>query len=156
MSLTTFNWNNGSATSPIVLTNDQINVLINAATKVTNYSVKGYITTTTGKMYKFVKATLNSLFPDLHIIKSNGQPIEELADEFTINTDTDTIDEGKSLPINITGGSITHDYINYHIDWLTNDENIVTSGDISAEIVKSRITIEHGIIKVAADRKSVV
>lgn len=150
MSLTTFNWNNGSATSPIILTNDQINVLINAATKVTNYSVKGYITTTTGKMYKFVKATLNSLFPDLHIIKSNGQPIEELADEFTINTDTDTIDEGKSLPINITGGSITHDYLNYHIDWLTNDENIVTSGDISAEIVKSRITIEHGIIKVAA------
>lgn len=150
MSLTTFNWNNGSATSPIILTNDQINVLINAATKVTNYSVKGYITTTTGKMYKFVKATLNSLFPDLHIIKSNGQPIEELADEFTISTDTDTIDEGKSLLINITGGSITHDYLNYHINWLTNDEDIVTSGDISAEIVKSRITIEHGIIKVAA------
>ena len=150
MGLQTFNWNNGSATSPIVLTNHQIEVLIAAATRVTNYSVKGYITTTTGKMYKFVKATLNTLFPDLHIIKSNGQPIEELADEFTISTEDDTIDEGKSMPISITGGSITHDYLNYHIDWLTEDENIVTSGDISAEIVKSRITIDHGIIKVAA------
>lgn len=150
MSLTTFNWNNGSLNSPIVLTTDDIEVLIEGASKVENYSVKGYITTPTGKMYKFIKETLNTLFPDLHIIKSNGNPIEELPDEFTISIDNTTIDEGKSTPINITGGSITHDYLNYDIEYLTDDENIVTSGDISAEIVKSRITVEHGIIKVTA------
>ena len=85
MSLNTFKWNNGSPTSPIVLTNEDIEILIEGKTKVSNYEVKGYITTSTGKMYKFIKETLNTLFPDLHIIKANGDPIEELADEFTIS-----------------------------------------------------------------------
>ena len=154
MSLNTFKWNNGSPTSPIVLTNEDIEILIEGKTKVSNYEVKGYITTPTGKMYKFIKETLNTLFPDLHIIKTNGDPIEELADEFTISIEDDTLNEGKSMPINITGGSITHDYLNYAIEYITEDENIVTSGNISAEIIKSRINIEHGIIKVAAPQEN--
>lgn len=154
MSLNTFKWNNGSPTSPIVLTNEDIEILIEGKTKVSNYEVKGYITTSTGKMYKFIKETLNTLFPDLHIIKANGDPIEELADEFTISIENDTLNEGKSMPINITGGSITHDYLNYAIEYITEDENIVTSGNISAEIIKSRINIEHGIIKVAAPQEN--
>lgn len=154
MSLNTFKWNNGSPTSPIVLTNEDIEILIEGKTKVSNYEVKGYITTSTGKMYKFIKETLNTLFPDLHIIKANGDPIEELADEFTISIEDDTLNEGKSMPINITGGSITHDYLNYSIEYITEDQNIVTSGNISADIIKSRINIEHGIIKVVAPQEN--
>lgn len=166
MSLTTFKWNNGSPTSPIVLTDDDIEVLINAASKVTNYSVKGYITTSTGKMYKFIKAKLNELFPELNIIKSNGDPIEELPDEFTISVDIPTINEGKSQIIDITGSSITHDYLNYDIEVLTETDQIVTSGNISAANIigtldennhvttPGRITVDHGVIKVAAPQEN--
>lgn len=141
MKLNKFTWNNGTQNSPIVLTTDQINKLI-AISKRTDIltNISGYITTTTGKIKKALKYSLEQQCPNINIIVD-----EELYDNFQINVNNTTINEGTSVPINITGdNSISHSNLLWHFNY----KNFSIDGDISEANIKSRIRITNGQIVV--------
>ena len=59
MKLNKFTWNNGTQSSPIVLTNDQIKKFIAIGQRTNIVSdVRGYVTTNSRKMQKFLKYAL--------------------------------------------------------------------------------------------------
>ena len=69
MKLNKFTWNNGTQSSPIVLTNDQIKKLIAIGQRTDIVSdVRGYVTTNSRKMQKFLKYALTQQFPKLNIV----------------------------------------------------------------------------------------
>ena len=87
MKLNKYTWNNGTQSSPIIFTNDQIKkFLAIGQRKDIESKVSGYITTSSRKMQKFLKYALQSQFKDLNIICD-----EELADKFTIALSTNTM-----------------------------------------------------------------
>jgi hypothetical protein len=139
MNLKTFNWNNGTQSSPIVLTNDQIKKLIAIGqTEGLDTSVKGCVTTSSRKMQKFLKYALEKQFPDLNIICD-----EELADSFKITTNESEIKEGTSNIINIaTDSGISHDFLKWKYEF----SDFVIDGDISEDNIKSRIRVEDGYL----------
>ena len=56
MKLNKFTWNNGTQSSPIVLTNDQIKKLIAIGQREDiETTIKGYVTTSSRKIQKFLK-----------------------------------------------------------------------------------------------------
>lgn len=141
MALQNFTWNNGTQSSPIVLSFEQIAAL-SAAGKNPDITtdIGGFITTNSRKIQKFLKLSLEEQFPKLTVVVD-----EELADTFGVNVSNTNINEGSSIPINITGDSgITHDYLL----WNLNYKSITIDGDISEAIIKSRIHITNGQIVV--------
>ena len=141
MALQNFTWNNGTQSSPIVLSFEQIAAL-SAAGKNPDITtdIGGFITTNSRKIQKFLKLSLEEQFPKLTVVVD-----EELADTFEVNVSNPNINEGSSIPINITGDSgITHDYLL----WNLNYKSITIDGDISEAIIKSRIHITNGQIVV--------
>lgn len=141
MALQNFTWNNGTQSSPIVLSFEQIAAL-SAAGKNPDITtdIGGFITTNSHKIQKFLKLSLEEQFPKLMVVVD-----EELADTFGVNVSNPNINEGSSIPINITGDSgITHDYLL----WNLNYKSITIDGDISEAIIKSRIHIANGQIVV--------
>ena len=67
MKLNKFTWNNGTQSSPIVLTNDQIKKFIAIGQRTDIVSdVRGYVTTNSRKMQKFLKYALTQQFPNLN------------------------------------------------------------------------------------------
>lgn len=141
MALQNFTWNNGTQSSPIVLSFEQIAAL-SAAGKNPDITtdIGGFITTNSRKIQKFLKLSLEEQFPKLTVVVD-----EELADTFEVNASNPNINEGSSIPINITGDSgITHDYLL----WNLNYKSITIDGDISEAIIKSRIHITNGQIVV--------
>lgn len=141
MALQNFTWNNGTQSSPIVLSFEQIAALSVAGKNpdITT-DIGGFITTNSRKIQKFLKLSLEEQFPKLTVVVD-----EELADTFRVNVSNPNINEGSSIPINITGDSgITHDYLL----WNLNYKSITIDGDISEAIIKSRIHITNGQIVV--------
>ncbi len=141
MALQNFTWNNGTQSSPIVLSFEQIAAL-SAAGKNPDITtdIGGFITTNSHKIQKFLKLSLEEQFPKLTVVVD-----EELADTFRVNVSNPNINEGSSIPINITGDSgITHDYLL----WNLNYKSVTIDGDISEAIIKSRIHITNGQIVV--------
>lgn len=141
MALQKFTWNNGTQSSPIVLSFEQIAAL-SAAGKNPDITtdIGGFITTNSHKIQKFLKLSLEEQFPKLTVVVD-----EELADTFRVNVSNPNINEGSSIPINITGDSgITHDYLL----WNLNYKSVTIDGDISEAIIKSRIHITNGQIVV--------
>lgn len=137
MALQNFTWNNGTQSSPIVLSFEQIAAL-SAAGKNPDITtdIGGFITTNSHKIQKFLKLSLEEQFPKLTVVVD-----EELADTFGISVNNPNINEGSSIPINITGDSgITHDYLLWHFNY----KSITIDGDISETIIKSRIHITDG------------
>ena len=68
MKLNKYTWNNGTQSSPIILTNDQIKKLIAIGQrKDIESKVSGYVTTSSRKIQKFLKYALESQFKDLDI-----------------------------------------------------------------------------------------
>ena len=141
MKLNKYTWNNGTQSSPIILTNDQIKKLIAIGQrKDIESKVSGYITTPSRKIYKFLKHGLESQFKDLNIIYD-----EELADGFTISLATSTIKEGTREFISIyTKAGITHNFLKWKYDF----SNFVIDGDISEQNIKDRIRVEDGYLVV--------
>ena len=139
MNLKTYNWNNGTLSSPIVLTNDQIKKLIAIGQREDiKTSVKGCVTTSSRKMQKFLKYALTKQFPDLNIICD-----EELADSFRIQTSSNIIKEGTRELITIsTDAGITHDFLKWKYDY----SDFVIDGDISEQNSKDRIRVENGYL----------
>ena len=139
MNLKTYNWNNGTLSSPIVLTNDQIKKLIAIGQREDiETTVKGYVTTSSRKMQKFLKYALTKQFPDLNIICD-----EELADSFRIQTSSNIIKEGSHELITIsTDAGITHDFLKWKYDY----SDFVIDGDISEQNIKDRIRVENGYL----------
>ena len=137
MKIEKFNWNNGTQSSPIVLTNDQIKKLIAIGKREDiETTVSGWITTSSRKMQKFLKYALEQQFPNLNIICD-----EELADSFSIKTSTNTIKEGTREFINIsTDTGITHDFLQWKYEY----SNFEIDGDISEQNIKDRIRVENG------------
>ena len=141
MKLNKYTWNNGTQSSPIILTNDQIKKLIAIGQrKDIESKVSGYITTSSRKMQKFLKYALESQFKDLNIICD-----EELADVFNISLDINTIKEGTKELISInTDSGISHSFLK----WKYNFSNFVIDGDISEQNIKKRIRVENGYLVV--------
>ena len=134
MNLKTYNWNNGTLSSPIVLTNDQIKKLIAIGQREDiETTVKGYVTTSSRKMQKFLKYALTKQFPDLNIICD-----EELADSFRIQTSSNIVKEGTHELITIsTDTGITHEFLKWKYDY----SDFVIDGDISEQNIKDRIRV---------------
>lgn len=141
MKLNKFTWNNGTQDSPIVLTNDQIKKLIAIGQRTDIISdVRGYITTSNHKINKFTKYQLTQQFPNLNIIYD-----EELADVFTIESSTDTIEEGTKTSINVLSNiGITHDFLKWKYEY----SDFVIDDYISQDDIKDRIYIENGFLVV--------
>lgn len=139
MKLNKFTWNNGTQSSPIVLTNDQIKKFIAIGQRTDIVSdVRGYVTTNSRKIQKFLKYTLTQQFPNLNIVCD-----EELADTFTLRTSINTIKEGSKELITIsTDSGITHDFLKWKYDY----SNFVIDGDISEQNIKDRIRVENGYL----------
>ena len=141
MKLNKFTWNNGTQSSPIVLTNDQIKKLIAIGQRADIVSdVRGYVTTNSRKMQKFLKYALTQQFPNLNVICD-----EELADTFTLRTSINTIKEGSRELITIsTDAGITHNFLKWKYEY----SNFIIDGDISEDNIKSRIHVENGFLVV--------
>ena len=141
MKLNKFTWNNGTQSSPIVLTNDQIKKLIAIGQRTDIVSnVRGYITTNSRKMQKFLKYALTQQFPNLNVICD-----EELADTFTLRISSNTIKEGNRELINIsTDSGITHNFLKWKYEY----SDFIIDGDISQDNIKSRIRVENGFLVV--------
>ena len=141
MKLNKFTWNNGTQSSPIVLTNDQIKKLIAIGQRTDIVSdVRGYVTTNSRKMQKFLKYTLTQQFPNLNVVCD-----EELADTFTLLTSINTIKEGSRELINIsTDTGITHNFLKWKYEY----SNFIIDGDISEQNIKDRIRVENGFLVV--------
>ena len=136
MELNKYTWNNGTQSSPIVLTKDQIKKLIAIGQREDIESnISGWITTSSRKIQKFLKYTIEQQFPNLNIICD-----EELPDTFTINTSSNIIEEGTKETINIvTDSGITHEFLQWKYDY----SNFVIDGDISEQNIKDRIRVEN-------------
>ena len=147
MKLNKFTWNNGTQSSPIVLTNDQIKKLISIGQRTNIVSdVRGYVTTNSRKMQKFLKYALTKQFPDLNIICD-----EELADSFRIQTSSNIIKEGTRELITIsTDAGITHDFLKWKYDY----SDFVIDGDISEQSIKDRIRVENGYLVIDDPREN--
>lgn len=141
MKLNKFTWNNGTQNSPIILTNDQIKKVIAIGQREDIVSdIRGYVTTNSRKMQKFLKYTLIQQFPNLNIICD-----EELADTFTLQTSVNTIKEGNRELINIsTDTGITHNFLKWKYEY----SNFIIDGDISEQNIKDRIRVENGFLVV--------
>lgn len=141
MKLNKFTWNNGTQSSPIVLTNDQIKKLIAIGQRTDIVSdVRGYVTTNSRKMQKFLKYALTQQFPNLNVVCD-----EELADTFTLQTSSNTIKEGNRELITIsTDTGITHNFLKWKYEY----SNFTIDGDISQDNIKSRIHVENGFLVV--------
>lgn len=141
MKLNKFTWNNGTQSSPIVLTNDQIKKLIAIGQRTDIVSdVRGYVTTNSRKMQKFLKYVLTRQFPNLNVVCD-----EELADTFTLQTSSNTIKEGNRELITIsTDTGITHNFLKWKYEY----SNFTIDGDISQDNIKSRIHVENGFLVV--------
>ena len=139
MKLNKFTWNNGTQSSPIVLTNDQIKKLIAIGQRTDIVSdVRGYVTTNSRKMQKFLKYSLTQQFPNLNIVCD-----EELADSFRIQTSSNIIKEGTRELITIsTDTDITHDFLKWKYDY----SDFVIDGDISEQNIKDKIRVENGYL----------
>ena len=137
MELNKYTWNNGTQSNPIVLTKDQIKKLIAIGQREDIESdIRGWITTSSRKIQKFLKYTLEQQFPNLNIICD-----EELSDTFTINTFLNIIEEGTKETINIvTNSGITHEFLQWKYDY----SDFVIDGDISEQNIKDRIRVENG------------
>lgn len=137
MELNKYIWNNGTQSSPIVLTKDQIKKLIAIGQREDiETNVSGWITTSSRKMQKFLKYTLEQQFPNLNIVCD-----EELPDIFTINTSSNIIEEGNKEVISIiTDSDITHEFLQWKYDY----SDFVIDGDISEQNIKDRIRVENG------------
>lgn len=137
MNLKTYNWNNGTQSSPIVLSNDQIKKLIAIGQRedITS-NVQGWITTSSRKMQKFLKYALERQFSNLNILCD-----EELPDSFRIQTSSNVIKEGTKQLISITTDTgINHNFLKWKFDF----SNFVIDGDISEQNIKDRIRVENG------------
>lgn len=147
MKLNKYTWNNGTQSSPIILTNDQIKKLIAIGQREDIKSnVSGYITTSSRKIHKFLKYALESQFKDLNIICD-----EELADTFTISLSTNTIKEGTREPISIdTESGINHSFLKWKYDY----SDFVIDGDLSEQNIKDRIRVENGYLIVDEPREN--
>lgn len=135
MKLNKYTWNNGTQSSPIILTNDQIKKLIAIGQrKDIESKISGYITTPSRKIQKFLKYALESQFKDLNVVCD-----EELVDGFIISLATNTIKEGTSERIFIkTNAGITHSFLKWKYDF----SNFIIDGDISEQNIKDRIRVE--------------
>lgn len=147
MKLNKYTWNNGTQSSPIILTNDQIKKLIAIGQREDIESnVSGYITTSSRKIHKFLKYALESQFKDLNVICD-----EELADTFSISLATNTIKEGTREPISIdTESGINHSFLKWKYDY----SDFVIDGDISEQNIKDRIRVENGYLIVDEPREN--
>lgn len=147
MKLNKYTWNNGTQSSPIILTNDQIKKFIAIGQhKDIESKVSGYITTSSRKMQKFLKYALQAQFKDLNIICD-----EELADKFTIALSTNTIKEGTRELISIdTDSGINHSFLKWKYDF----SNFVIDGDISEQNIKDRIRVENGYLVVGDPKEN--
>lgn len=147
MKLNKYTWNNGTQSSPIILTNDQIKKFIAIGQREDIESnVSGYITTPSRKIQKLLKHMIESQFKDLNIIYD-----EELADTFNISIATNTIKEGTRELISInTESGINHSFLKWKYDY----SNFIIDGDISEQNIKDRIRVENGYLIVDEPREN--
>ena len=136
--ITSFTWDNGTASNPIELTNEQINKLLALAQNNSITSdVRGYITTQNGNIARSTKYILQSAFPYLNIVAN------EMTDSFTVYLNKSTIYEGETATISAIG--ISTDLLEFFVSHVVT----IVDGTISENAVKNRISISGTTISVA-------
>ena len=139
MDLQNFNWNNGTAESPIVLNQTQIEALLTAYKKGVTMNVSGYINTATGTIYKYLKYSLSQSFPNLHVLAT------EIDDNFTLSTTINQIKEGSEAQLALSG--IDPNFINFVVEHsITNADGILTNAAI-----QSRMHVDPQSLKFIVD-----
>lgn len=117
MSLQKFTWVNGTPTSPITLTTDEINVLI-AAKKAGNIdmTVSGYYNTTSGSIRNYLYQVLKDLFPDLNYV---GAASTIVADDVQISLEgVESMSEGTETRI-VSTGNVPMDYLSFQFSYVS-------------------------------------
>ena len=147
MSLQSYTWDNGTKDSPIILTNDQIKKLISIGKNANiETNVRGWITTSSKKMQKFLKYDLENNFPNLNIICD-----EELDDLFTLRASTSVIREGTKEAIIVNSDTgVTHDFLKWKYEYT----DFAIEGDISEQNIKDRIRIKDGYLEVDTPKEN--
>lgn len=127
MSLQKFTWVNGTPTSPITLTTDEINVLI-AAKKAGNIdmTVSGYYNTTSGSIRNYLYQVLKDLFPDLNYV---GAASTIVADDVQISLEgVESMNEGTETRI-VSTGNVPMDYLSFQFSYVSG--SVDTPADIT-------------------------
>lgn len=127
MSLQKFTWVNGTPTSPITLTTDEINVLI-AAKKAGNIdmTVSGYYNTTSGSIRNYLYQVLKDLFPDLNYV---GAASTIVADDVQISLEgVESMNEGTETRI-VSTGNVPMDYLSFQFSYVSG--SVDTPDDIT-------------------------
>ena len=139
MSVTKFNWSNGTLESPVTLSTNQINTLITAGNNSNiDTQVSGVIKTQVG-IYKYLKYSLNKLFPNLTVLG------DEVEDTFNISTQTNILYEGSSLSLDVSSSTgMTAKDLQYKIIF----NSIDTDNVLSEDNIKQRISCTNGILTI--------
>ena len=127
MSLQKFTWVNGTPTSPITLTADEINVLI-AAKKAGNIdmTVSGYYNTTSGSIRNYLYQVLKDLFPNLNYV---GAASTIVADDVQISLEgVESMNEGTETRI-VSTGNVPMDYLSFQFSYVSG--SVDTPADIT-------------------------
>lgn len=147
MNLQNYTWNNGTQNNPIVLDNNQIKKLLAIGqTENVNTAVKGWITTSSRKMQKFLKYSLEQSFPELNIICD-----EALEDLFTIRATNSVIREGTKEQIIVNSDTgVTSSFLKWKYEY----SDFLIDGDISQQNIKDRIRVKDGYLEVDAPKEN--
>ena len=122
MALQRFTWVNGTPTSPITLTTDEINVLI-AAKKAGNIemTVSGYYNTTSGSIRNYLYQVLKDLFPDLTYV---GEASTIVADDVQISLEgAESMNEGTETRI-VSTGNVPMDYLSFKFTYVSGSVDV--------------------------------
>lgn len=147
MSIKKFIWNNGTSTNPVVLTTNQIKTLIAAGTNAAiETEVSGVVKASTS-IPKYLKLSLERCFPNLTVIANT------VADDFAISLNVNTMSEGESTTIVVSGSSgMSASDLQYQI--IYEEGSFVTDGYLTLDDAKSRITCVNGVIQVSGAKEN--
>lgn len=123
MALKKFTWANGTQESPIALSTDELNVLIEAkkSGKVDSIDVSGYYCTTSGSIRNYLYQVLKDLFPDLIYWKTTQEDTQAsiVADNVQISLEgVESVNEGTKTRI-VSTGNVPMDYLRFVFSYVS-------------------------------------
>lgn len=134
MKLEKFVWNNGTKDKPIVLTDDEINTLLELKKQDNiEFDVSGYITTSTNKIQKYLKYEIEQAYPNLTITA------KVINDNITIGLRSTNINEGESIICYNTAIGLELKYIRCKFTHKIN----ITHGTIDEQSIIDSVSYNH-------------
>lgn len=140
MKLEKFVWNNGTKDNPIILTDDEINTLLELKKQDNiEFNVSGYITTSTNKIQKYLKYEIEQAYPNLTITA------QVINDNITIGLRSTNINEGESIICYNTAIGLELKYIRCKFTHKIN----ITHGTIDEQSIIDSVSYNHNNYTIA-------